>query len=50
MQDILKGLIASPTTVNPYYSEECEEKLAEILTNQNRLESYVSELEAQMEE
>lgn len=43
IQDILKGLTNNTfTEVNPYYSHESEEKLAEILTNKNKLNSYVS--------
>ena len=47
----MKGIVKIHSTkVNPFYSEESEEKLTEILTNKNKLEGYISELESEMGE
>jgi hypothetical protein len=50
IQEILKGFDrnGSAYTVSPYYSEESEEKLAEILTNPGRLQTFISLLEREM--
>jgi hypothetical protein len=36
--------------VNPYYSEESEVKLTEVLSSPQKLEAFVAELEAEMPE